>query len=118
MMDKVVNKDSTPTRESFNELLVQLAKNIVGMVRDEIEIVIREIQERMKTVRGGVLIITAGGVICFVAIMSLCAALIIRLTSYMSPVIAALVTGAGFALIGFSIAFIGYRQLKKSIHKT
>lgn len=118
MMDKVVNKDSTPRRESFNELVGELAKNLVGMFRDEIELVIQGIQERMKTVRGGVLIIAAGGVICFVAIMSLCTALIIKLTSYMSPVIAALVTGAGFALIGLFIAFIGYRQLKKSIHKT
>lgn len=118
MMDKVGNEDSTPRRESFNELLGQLGKNLVGMVHDEIELVTQGFQERMKSVRDGVLIITAGGVICLVAIMSLCAALIIRLTSYMSPVIAALVTGAGFALIGFFIAFIGYRQLKKSIHKT
>lgn len=118
MRDKVVNKDPTPRHESVNELLGQLAKNLVGMVHDKIDLVTQGIQERIKTVRGGVIIITVGGVICFVAIMSLCTALIIRLTSYMSPVIAALVTGAGFALIGFFITFIGYRQLKKSIHKT
>jgi hypothetical protein len=36
----------------------------------------------------------------------------------MAPVIAALVTGTALALIGFIIAFIGYRKLKKSIFKT
>jgi hypothetical protein len=36
----------------------------------------------------------------------------------MAPVIAALVTGAALALIGGIIAFIGYKQLKKSILKT
>jgi len=47
--------------------------------------------------------------------MSLCAALIIGLTSYMAPVIAALVTGTALALIGVGIAFIGYKKLTKSI---
>jgi hypothetical protein len=50
--------------------------------------------------------------------MSLCAALIIGLTSYMAPVIAALVTGAALALIGVVIAFIGYKQWMKSILET
>jgi VIT1/CCC1 family predicted Fe2+/Mn2+ transporter len=50
--------------------------------------------------------------------MSLCAALIIELTSYMAPVIAALVTGVALALMGVVIAFIGYKRLKKSILRT
>ena len=41
--------------------------------------------------------------------------MIIGLTAYMAPVIAALVTGAALALIGIVIAFIGYKKLKKSI---
>jgi VIT1/CCC1 family predicted Fe2+/Mn2+ transporter len=49
--------------------------------------------------------------------MSFCAALIIGLSSYMAPVMAALVTGAALALIGVVIAVIGYRRLKKSIFK-
>jgi VIT1/CCC1 family predicted Fe2+/Mn2+ transporter len=35
----------------------------------------------------------------------------------MDPVIAALVTGAALAFIGAVVAFIGYKQLKKSILK-
>ena len=118
MMDKVVNQDPTPQREPFTELVGQLAKNSAAVVHDEIELVIQGIRERVRAARGGVLIIATGAVICFAAFMSLCAALIIGLTSYMAPMIAALVTGAGFALIGVVIAFIGYKQLKKSIHKT
>jgi len=118
MMDKVVNQDPTPQREPFTELVGQLAKNSAAVVHDEIELVIQGIRERVRAARGGVLIIATGAVICFAAFMSLCAALIIGLTSYMAPMIAALVTGAGFALIGVVIAFIGYKQLKKSIPKT
>jgi hypothetical protein len=118
MSNNMVNRDSTPQRESFSELLGQLANNLAARVHDEIELVIQEIREKVRAVRSGVLTIAIGAVISFAAFMSLCAALIIGLTSYMAPVIAALVTGAVLALIGVVIAFIGYKQLKKSILKT
>jgi hypothetical protein len=72
----------------------------------------------MKAVGSGVLTVATGAVISFAAFLSLCAALIIALTSYMPPVIAALVTGSTLALIGIVIVVIGYKQLMKSILKT
>jgi VIT1/CCC1 family predicted Fe2+/Mn2+ transporter len=118
MENKVVNKDPTTQRESFTELLGELANNSAAVVHDEIELVIQGVREKVRAVRSGVLIVATGAVISFAAFMSLCAALIIGLTSYMAPVIAALVTGAALALMGVVIAFIGYKQLKKSILKT
>jgi Putative Actinobacterial Holin-X, holin superfamily III len=118
MNNKGVNKDSTTQRESFIELLGQLANNSAAVVHDEIELVIQGIREKVRAVRSGVLTVATGAVIGFAAFMSLCASLIIGLTSYMAPVIAALVTGAALALIGVVIAFMGYKQLKKSILKT
>ncbi|MBF0496787.1 MAG: phage holin family protein [Deltaproteobacteria bacterium] len=118
MNNKVVKKDPTTQRESLTELLGQLANSSAAVVHDEIELVIQGIREKMRAVRSGVLIVVVGAVISFVAFMSLCAALIIRLTSYMAPVIAALVTGAALAIIGVVIVFIGYKQLKKTILKT
>jgi VIT1/CCC1 family predicted Fe2+/Mn2+ transporter len=88
------------------------------VVHDEIELVVQGIREKMRAARSGVLTVVIGAVIGFAAFLSLCAALIIGLTSYMAPVIAALVTGAALALIGVVIAFIGFKQLKKSILKT
>jgi VIT1/CCC1 family predicted Fe2+/Mn2+ transporter len=118
MDNKVITKDPTTQRESFTELLGQLAGNLAAVVHDEIELVIQGIREKGRAVRSGVLTVVAGAVISFGAFLSLCAALIIGLASYMAPVIAALVTGAALALIGVVIAFIGYMQLKKSILKT
>ena len=118
MNNKVVTKDSATQRGSFTELLGQLANHLAARVHDEIELVIQRIREKVSAVRSGVLTVATGAVISFAAFLSLCAALIIELTSYMSPVIAALVTGAALALIGIVIAFIGYKQLKKSIFKT
>jgi len=118
MSNKVINKDSATQRESLTELLGQLANNSATVVRDEIDLVTQRIREKVREVRSGVLTVAIGAVICFAAFMSLCAALIIELTFYMSPVIAAVVTGAALALIGVVIAFIGYRQLNKPIIKT
>jgi len=113
MNNKNVNKDSTTQRESLTELFGQLADNSAAVFHDEIELVIQGIREKVRTVHNGVFIVAAGVVISIAAFMSFCAALIIGLTSYMAPVIAALVTGAALALIGVVIVFIGYRQLKK-----
>ena len=118
MNNKVLNNGSSTERESFTELLGQLANKSAAVVHDEIELVIQRIREMVRALRSGVLIVATGAVIGFAAFLSLCAALIIELTSYMGPVIAALVTGAVLALIGVVIAFIGYKQLKKSILKT
>jgi len=117
MNNKAVNKDATTQRESFTELLGQLANNSSAVFHDEIELVIQGIREKERAVRSGVLTVAAGATISFAAFMTLCAALIIELTSYMTPVMAALVTGAALALIGVVIAFIGYKQLKKKILK-
>jgi len=118
MNNKVVKQEPTTQRESFTELLGQLASNLAAVVHDEIELVVQGIREKMRAVRSGILTVAIGAVVSFVAFLSLCAALIIGLTPYMTPVIAALATGTALALVGVIIAFIGYKQLKKSDLKT
>lgn len=117
MDDKAMNNDSTAQRASFSELLGQLVKNAAAIVHDEIELAIQGVREKVRGIRSGALMVATGAAISFAAFLSLCAALIIGLTSYMSPVVAALITGAALALIGVFIAFIGCNQLKKSIRK-
>lgn len=114
MKDKVVNNDHVIQRESFTELLGQLANKSSAVVHDEIELVIQRIREKERAVRGGVLTVVIGSAISFIALMSLCAALIIELSLYMAPVMATLVTGLALAFIGVFIIFIGRKQLKES----
>ena len=118
MNKKPDNKDSSTQRDSFSELLGQLANQSAAVVHHEIELITRGILEKGRAVRSGVLILATGAVIGFAAFLALCAAWIIGLASYMSPVMAALVTGAALAFIGVVIAFIGYKQVKKSIPET
>ena len=118
MNNKVVKQEPTTQRESFTELLGQLASNLTAVVHDEIELVIHGMREQVTAARSGVLTVVTGVAISFAAFMSLCAAVIIGLTSYIAPVMAALVTGSALAVIGVVIVFIGYKQLKKPIPKT
>jgi len=113
MSNKSVDKDAAAQNESFSELLGQLAKSSAVVVHDEIELVIQRIREMVKAARNGVLLIATGAVIIFGAFMCLCGALIIGLSSYMSPVNAAIVTGLALALVGVVMAYSGYRQFKK-----
>lgn len=113
MNNKVVKQNPAPQSESFSELLEQLAKDSAAVVHDEIELVIQRSREMVKSALSGVLLIVTGALLSFAGVMCLCAALIIGLTSYMSPVIAALITGVALAVVGVALAIIGYRQLKK-----
>lgn len=113
MNNKVVELNTTVQRESLSELFGQLAKNSAAIARDEVQLVLHRVSKMVKTAIGGVLLIVTGAAISIAALMCFCAALIIGLTSYMSPVIAALVTGVAFTLVGVVVGFIGYRQLKK-----
>ena len=117
MNNKAANQDPTTKRESFPELLGQLANNSAAVIHGEIELVIQGIREKAAAVRSGILAVLTGAVILCGAFLSLCAALIIWLSSYMAPVLSAFVTGTALALIGVVISFTGYRQSKKSTLK-
>jgi hypothetical protein len=113
MNNNMVHKNAPIERDSFTELLGQLAGNVTAVVHDEIELEIQGVREEVTAARNGMFTIAIGAGISFAACLALCAALIIGLTSYMTPVMAAIVTGSALAVIGVVIVSIGYRQLKK-----
>lgn len=118
MDNKMVNTDPATSRDSLTELLEQLATNSATMVRDEIQLVIQRIREKVSAFRTGAITVVIGAAFIFTAFMSLCAAFIIWLASFMAPVIAALVAVAVLALIGVIITYIGFKQLKKVTSNT
>jgi len=113
MDNKEVNNDSTAHRESFTELIGRLANDSAAVFHDEIELVSQGIREKMVAARSGALTIVTGAVVGLIGLMSLCAALIIELTSYMAPGVAALSVGAALACIGVGLVFTGYNKLKQ-----
>jgi putative Mn2+ efflux pump MntP len=53
----------------------------------------------------------------FVALIILSAAVVIGLSSYMTPGFAALMTGVILAILGMIMAFSGIRKLKEGVNK-
>ncbi len=101
-------------RESFGELLGELANNSAALVRDEIELAKQEMREKVSVLRSGAVTIAVGGLLGFVALLTLAAAAVAGLAHVMDTALAALVVGVGLAAVGGSIAFIGIGRLKRT----
>ena len=101
-------------RESFGELIGDLATNSAALVRDEIELVKQEMSEKLSSFREGVITIAIGSVILLVATLTLVAAAVIGLGHLVGPGWSALIIGGLFALIGGITAMVGLGQLKRT----
>lgn len=115
MDSKDANQDPATQPESLPELLGRLAKSSAAVVHDEIDLFLQQLREKGRAVRGGVLLIAIAALFGIGGLGSLCAALILQLTAYMPPAMAALVTGLAVVFVAIVIAAIGYGKLKKSI---
>ncbi len=85
------------------------------LARDEIELTKQEAREKIERLRNPAITLAFGTMICLIALMSFCAALIISLSHYMAPSIAALVTGVAVGLIGTIMVFIGFVKLRRQL---
>jgi hypothetical protein len=101
-------------RESFGELLGELANNSAALVRDEIELAKQEMREKVSVLRSGAVTIAVGGLLAFVALLTLTAAAVAGLAHVMDTALAALLVGVVLAAVGGSIAFIGIGRLKRT----
>ena len=108
---------STMQRESFGELLGQLVSHSASLIRDEIKLVKQEMLEELLSFRSGAITLVIGAALVWIALLTLCAAVVIGLSVFMGPGMAALVTGVGLVVVGGTIAFIGFRQLMKTMLK-
>jgi len=101
-------------RESFGELLGQLANNSAGLVRDEIQLARQEMKEKVTTLRAGIIIAAVGFVIGFLALLTLTAAAVIGLANRVGAGYSALIIGGCLAIIGCATAFAGINRIKRT----
>lgn len=108
------SSENTVPRESFGELLSQLANNSAELVRDEIELARQEMSEKVKVLRSGIVLAAVGSVIGLIALLTLTAAAVIGLAHYIGAGTSALIIGAALAISGVAIAFAGLGQIKRT----
>lgn len=101
-------------RESFGELLGELANNSAALVRDEIALAKQEMQEKVTSLRSDAVTIAVGGLLAFVALLTLTAAAVAGLAHVMDTALAALLVGVVLAAVGGGIAFAGIGRLKRT----
>lgn len=101
-------------RESFGELLGQLANNSAALVRDEIELARQEMNEKVVVLRSGITVLAVGSIIALVAILTLTAAAVIGLGTVVGPGYAALIIGGALGIIGGTTAYIGLGEIKRT----
>jgi hypothetical protein len=101
-------------RESFGELLGQLANNSAALVRDEIDLAKQEMSEKVSRVRSAVTLIAIGAAVALVAVLALIAAAIIGLGHLVGMGTSALIVGAALAILGGAVAFAGIGRLKRT----
>jgi uncharacterized membrane protein YqjE len=106
--------DANLPRESFGELLGQLANNSAALVRDELELARQEMSEKATALRSGVVVLAVGSLVALVAILTLTAAAVIGLANYVGAGKSALIIGAVLATIGTVTAFAGLGQIRRT----
>jgi hypothetical protein len=79
--------------ESWGELIKDLANQSVGLVRDEVALARRELEQNLKTFQSAAAVVAIGALIALIAALSICAAVIIALAEYVGPWQSALIVG-------------------------
>jgi hypothetical protein len=105
-------------RESISELLSELASKSAALVRDELTLAKQEISEKLSAFRVGLVVVAIGAVIGLIALITLCAAVVIALAAYVGAWQAALITGAVLALTAGVTASVGLQRLKRTSLKS
>ena len=99
-------------RETFGELLSELASNSSDLIRDEIQLAKQEMKEKLVEFKAGAILLTIASVIGLTAILTLTAAAVIGLMRYVGAGYAALIVGGVLAIIGCALAFAGVGKIK------
>ena len=90
--------------ESFGTLLGDLAGQSADLVRDEIFLAKQEISEKLLSYKTAILLLLGGSIIGLLALLSLCAALIIWVGERIGFGLAATFIGLGLAI--FAVIFL------------
>jgi uncharacterized membrane protein YqjE len=103
-----------PRRESWGELIGGLAGQLAGLMRDEVALARRELEQKLKTVQSAAAVVAIGAIIALIATLSICAAVIIALAEYVGPWQSALIVGLILGMAAGATILIGISRFKRT----
>jgi uncharacterized membrane protein YqjE len=101
-------------RESWGELIGELAGQLVGLARDEVALARRELEQKLKTVQSAAAVVAIGAIIALIATLSVCAAVIIALAEYVGPWQSALIVGLILGIAAGATILFGVSRFKRT----
>jgi hypothetical protein len=101
-------------RESWGELIGELAGQLVGLMRDEVALARRELVQKLKTVQSAAAVVAIGAIIALIATLSICAAVIIALAEYVGPWQSALIVGLILGMAAGATILFGISRFKRT----
>jgi hypothetical protein len=101
-------------RESWGELIGDLAGQLVGLARDEVALARRELEQKLKTVQSAAAVVAVGAIVALIATLSVCAAVIIALAEYVGPWQSALIVGLTLGMAAGVTILIGVSRFKRT----
>jgi uncharacterized membrane protein YqjE len=101
-------------RESWGELIGELAGQLVGLARDEVALARRELEQKLKTVQSAAAVVAIGAIVALIATLSVCAAVIIALAEYVGPWQSALIVGLILGMAAGVTILIGVSRFKRT----
>ena len=113
-VDTAQVREPERTRDSFRDLLGQLAGNSVALLRDEIELAKQEVQDRVQCALGGLVRVVIGVIVAQAALLVFCAAAVIGLAPRLGLGNSTLIVGTTLAVIGGVVGFIGLQKLRET----
>jgi uncharacterized membrane protein YqjE len=108
---------SSLQRESIGDLLSNLASQSTNLVRDEIALVGREFYEMGKTIRPALIVLAVGAFLAILASITLCAAIVLVISQYITTWLSAAITGSIIGVIALTMILISVSRLKQTSFK-
>jgi uncharacterized membrane protein YqjE len=105
---------SSLQRESIGDLLSNLATQSTNLVRDEIALVGREFYEIGKTIRPALIVLAVGAFLAMLASITLCAAIVLVISQYITTWLSAAITGSIIGVIALTMILISVSRLKQT----
>ena len=95
----------------LTSLLTDLVRDVTDLVRKEIALAKAEVSESASKLGTGLIELAAGALLAFAGLLVLLNALVLKLSQYMDPALAALLVGGAVALLGIVLLLKGKSNL-------
>lgn len=97
---------------SLAGLFADLARDMTGLLRSELELAKTEMSRKAGQAAGGVAFLAAGGFVAFAGLLVLLACAVLALSLVVQPWLAALIVGVATVGLGVALMLVGRSRLR------